>query len=211
MMVNTNKCATMRICSSNSDDFAPVSAYGAAISHVQSMKLLGVTIQSNLKWDTHIESMVTKANSRKYFILVLKRAGAQLADLLKSYCTFLRPVLEYAAPAWHPGITCHQSDLLERVQRQVLRTILPDSSYREALLVTGLQTLNERRDHLCLKFATDLLNSEFSGWLPPRRSDCHQRNLRSKNKLSVLTTRTKRFSMSPIAHLTRLLNSASEK
>ena len=65
------------------------------------MKLLGVTIQCNLKWDKQVEAMVAKANTRRYFITVLKSAGVQLRDLVRCYCTYIRPLLEYAAPVWH--------------------------------------------------------------------------------------------------------------
>ena len=36
------------------------------------------------------------------------------------------------AGVWHPGLTIQQSEVLEQVQRQVLRVLLPDSSYSEA-------------------------------------------------------------------------------
>ena len=85
------------------------------------MKLLGVVIQYNLKWDQRIDSMVAKANTRKYFITILKRSGVQFDDLVRCYFTFVRPLLEYAAPVWHPGLTIQQSDVLEQVHRQVLR------------------------------------------------------------------------------------------
>ena len=120
------------------------------------MKQLGVVIQYNLKWDQQIDSMVAKANTRKYFITILKRSGVQLGDLVRCYCTFVRPLLEYAAPVWHPGLIIQQSDVLEQVQRQVLRVLLPDSSYSKARHISGLPTLSERRTKLCLNFASGL-------------------------------------------------------
>jgi hypothetical protein len=208
MMINAVKCANLPISASTRHDpaLAPVTANGQAIPQVTSLKLLGVTIQNNLKWDTHVDNMISKANGRKYFILVLKRLGVELRDLTKCYCTFIRPLVEYAVPVWHSGLTVHQSDQLERVQKQTLHILLPDSSYREALLLTGLHTLEQRRIQLCRNFATGLLGSEFSCWLPPRRRECHKRNLRSNNKLSTLPCRTKRFSNSPIVFLAKLIH-----
>ena len=60
------------------------------------MKLFGVVIQLNLKWEQQIDSIVAKANTRKYFITTLKRSGVQFDDLVRCYCTFVRPLLEYA-------------------------------------------------------------------------------------------------------------------
>ena len=205
MVINGAKCSTIRIAVNNQDPI-PITVDNINIPHMPSMKLLGVTIQNNLKWEEQVKCMVSKANTRKYFISVLRHAGVQMSDLIKCYCTFIRPILEYASPVWHSGLTCHQSDMLERIQMQVLRTVLPDSSYREALIISGLLTLKERRQKLCLNFAQGLLESEFSCWLPPRRGACHQRDLRNNDKLSSLTARTKRFSASPIMNCVTLLN-----
>ena len=65
--------------------------------------------------------MVAEANTRRYLITIIKRSGVQLDDLVRCFCTFLRPLLKYAAPVWHPGLMSQQSDVLEQVQRQVLR------------------------------------------------------------------------------------------
>jgi len=209
MTVNTSKCATMLVCASDKQrpKFLPLSFGPDYIQQVSNMKLLGVTLQDNLKWDTHVLNMVGKANSRKYFILVLKRLGVGLSDLVKCYCVFVRPLLEYAVPVWHSGLTNQQSLSLERVQKQTLRILLPDATYRQACSITGLERLDVRRVELCRRFALNLLRSgSFSHWLPPRRRDCHQRHLRNSNKLSVLPSRTKRFTKSPVAFMTSLLN-----
>lgn len=207
MAINTAKCATMRIALAKDLTSTPLSIDDTEIPHVTSMKLLGVTIQSDLKWDQQVEVMITKASTRRYFISVLKRAGVKLQDLIKCYCTFIRPLLEYATPVWHPGLTREQSEDLEQIQRQCLRTLLPDVSYREALTITGLQRLEERREQLCMNFGKKLLNSnEFNHWLPSRRGQCHQRSLRNNNMLNPLPSRTRRFDRSPMAKIVKLLN-----
>ena len=167
MSINAAKCSTMRIAASNRPGFKPLLLKGGEIPHTNTMKLLGIIIQHSLKWDSHVEAVVMKANNRRYFITVLKRAGVKLEDLTRCYCTFIRPVLEYAAPVWHGGLTGQQSDLLEQVQRQCLRTLPPYASHREALQATGLQTLVEHRSQVCMNFAQSLLSSqEFACWLP---------------------------------------------
>ena len=174
MLINGAKCSTMHITDCNkAQDFINLTARGTEIiSHVTAMKLLGVVIQHNLKLDQQIDSMVTKANTRKYFITILKRSGVQLADLVRCYCTFVRPLLEYAAPVWHPGLAIQQSEVLEQVQRQVLRVLLPDSSYSKARHISGLPTLSERRTKLWLNLASGLTKStDFSNWLPQRREN----------------------------------------
>jgi hypothetical protein len=61
------------------------------------------------------------------------------------YCSFVRPILEYAAPAWKPS----KGDLsiLERIQRRA--TKIPretrDKPYEERLTSFDLQSIDDRR------------------------------------------------------------------
>ena len=99
---------------------------------------------------------------------MLKHAGVGQQHLVKPYCTLIRPALEYEVYTWHRGPAEFQADQIERVQKQVLHIILPDSSYRNALLATGLQILVERHIDLCGRFATHLMvDPELHTWLPP--------------------------------------------
>ena len=100
--------------------------------------------------------MITKAITKKYFLVTLKRAGTTTKHLIKFYVTFIRPDLEYTAPVWHPGITQALPDNTERVQRALLHIIFPELSYEHALSKTGLPTLHARRQQLCLRFARSL-------------------------------------------------------
>ena len=42
------------------------------IETVESAKLVGVTLQSNLKWDIHTDNILVKAEKRIYFLKQLK-------------------------------------------------------------------------------------------------------------------------------------------
>ena len=82
---------------------------------VSSLTLLGVTLHHSLKWDTHAEGIIVKANTRNYFLVTLKRAGTTREQLVKFYISFIRPGLEYATPVWHPGISQTLSNNIDRV------------------------------------------------------------------------------------------------
>jgi len=60
-------------------------------------KLLGVMIISSLKWDDHIDAIMTIAAKRLWFLKKLKRAGISVDDLagtlLPKRC---KAVLDYA-------------------------------------------------------------------------------------------------------------------
>ena len=72
MTLNITKCSTMRIAAGGRPNFIPLCVDETEVPHISTMKLLGVTIQCNLKWDKQVEAMVAKANTRRYVITVLK-------------------------------------------------------------------------------------------------------------------------------------------
>ena len=103
-----------------------------ALESVDAHKVLGVTIQSNLKWDLHINEVVAKASKRLHILRVRKRCGVPPADLLKVYFALIRSVLEYFCPVWHNALSVKLSDSIERVQKRALRIIFPALHYQEA-------------------------------------------------------------------------------
>ena len=64
-------------------------------------KYLGITLQSNLKWNKHINSITNKANQSLGF---LKRNLKIKSSDVKShaYKALVRPKLEYASAVWDP-------------------------------------------------------------------------------------------------------------
>ena len=66
------------------------------VEQVHSFKLLSVTIDDDLKWSTHVNTIFSKASSRLYFLKVLKRCSLSTSDF---YTSAVRPLLEYACPA----------------------------------------------------------------------------------------------------------------
>ena len=111
MMVNPRKGSTMLVTSSRSPRAAEVglTVNNTIIPKVETLKRVGVTIQSDLKWNYHAESIISKASSQKYLALKLKREEVGQQHLVKAYCTFIRLVLEYAVYVWHPGLANRSS------------------------------------------------------------------------------------------------------
>ena len=208
MILNVEKCAVMQ-CSVavKKPPALQIVANGKTVPSVSSLPFLGVTLTPSLKWDVHIDNVIRKSNSKRYFLVVLRRAGVSLKHLVQFYTTFIRPSLEYAAPVWHPGLPQNLSDGLEAVQRLCLKTILPELNYGRALETTGLHPLVQRREDLCLNFARIAHSSaDFKSWFPPPRQHCHSYHLRNSHTLSISRCRTDRLKSSPINYLSRLLN-----
>ena len=97
--LNESKCKELRISFAKSAaDFAPIVINAKAIEVVPTVKLLGLNISSDLRWNCHVAEISKKVASRLYFRKQLKRANIPTKDLLIFYRTCIRPVMEYACP-----------------------------------------------------------------------------------------------------------------
>ena len=68
---------------------------------------------------------------------------------------FIRSKLEQSASVWHSSLTKNNEIDLERVQKLALKVILKDKygDYKSALRKLNIESLFDRRELLCLKFA----------------------------------------------------------
>ena len=120
----------------------------------------------------------------------------------------LRPIIEYCAPVYHPMLTKDMTNRLEGLQRRALRIIYGfDKSHEELLVLTGLETLEERRVHACYSFASKMASSpKFQEWFPRTDTDAAGPNLRTKKLFVEEFARTDRLYHSPLFYMRRILN-----
>ena len=125
---------------------------------VRIFKLLGVLINSSLKWNDHVNFICficSEANSRLYFLKLLKRSGADIPDLLLYYNSVIVPVVEYCCPACHISLTKEQSHNLESIQKHAFSNIFGMSLrgiYSDFSIANNLDTLADRRELVCKRF-----------------------------------------------------------
>ena len=121
---------------------------------VEEMRLIGVIIQSDMKWTSNTESIIKRASNKLWVVRRLKALGSQTDDLVDMFVKQYMSILELAVPAWHGAITVVERQDIERVQKVGLHLILGDQyeNYGNALKLTNLETLEARRHKLCLKF-----------------------------------------------------------
>ena len=115
------------------------------LEHVFEEKDLGVTIDSELKFEEHMSAKVKKANS----IVGLIRRSFSFLDcaLFKTlFITFVRPHLEYAQAVWAPHLRKH-INMIENVQIRATKLVdgLGKLDYPERLKKLELPTLAYRR------------------------------------------------------------------
>ena len=83
-------------------------------------------------------------------------------DLITIYIMYIRSILEQSCQVWHSSLTFDNLTDLERVQKNALRIILKEDyiSYKNAFEQVSLESLVERREHLCLRFAKNVLKQK---------------------------------------------------
>ena len=151
MKLDAKNCK-MRICFLKDPiEFPHLKVDDQQLELVTSHKVLGLVIQINLKWNNHIESIVTKASKRLHILRVLRRRGVESNDLLNIYTALIRSLLEYCCVVWHHALPSYLSPELEHIQKRALKIIFPAFSYSEALQFSNLRTLDERRMNFVLK------------------------------------------------------------
>ena len=87
------------------------------------VKVLGVIIQDNLKWDRHVNEIIKKCNRKLYMLRCLRSHNLPVNDLLAIYKGYVRPVLDYCVPLFNGNLTKEQVNKLERIQKRVCRII----------------------------------------------------------------------------------------
>ena len=101
----------------------------------------------------------------------------------------------------------NKSDL-ERVQKTALKIILDSKykSYKQALNYLELDSLNDRREALCLSFARKSAKHPKFQHLFPKNNKLHNMKTRRPEKYKVTKALTERFKTSSIIYMQRLLN-----
>ena len=118
MRINTMKTKKIIIRFCRDPVFLPyIKIDGAAIKIVSQVKILGVTLSSDLSWNSHVDG------KRVFLIYQLKHAGIGQCDLVRIYVSVSRPVVEYACPAWHTNLPKYLSDNIELIQKRCMKTI----------------------------------------------------------------------------------------
>ena len=169
------------------------------IEHVSTYKILGVFIDSDLRWNSHVDYIYKKACRKLYSLRILRRAGVDQGSMLKVCTSSVRSLLEYAVSVWQT-ISGYLSDKIESIQKRALKIIFPSAdSYSDALELARVKTLAYRRDKICKDYMYKMkdLNHPLHPLLSIRLDNTCPYTLRHKSDQryfyrKVTTCRTKR-------------------
>ena len=119
MCFHPDKCNILSISQKQKPIQYTYKLHGHSLEKTDSTKYLGVTLQSNLKWDKHINNITSKANQTLNFLRRnLKVNSQKIKD--HAYKALVRPKLEYSSCIWDPSHT-NQIKQIEKVQRRAAR------------------------------------------------------------------------------------------
>ena len=143
MKLNFKKTKIMVFNPCKSLDFKPeISLDGKELEIVDEIRLLGLIIRSDMKWNANTLNMVKKASKRLWILRRLKQLGASTHALVDVYIRQVRCVLELAAPAWQGGISQAEKLDLQSVLKCAAHIILGNvyTSYSNALEILNLES-----------------------------------------------------------------------
>ena len=166
--VNVEKCCVMDIQTKRSISLAPISTNDDFLPAVKSLKLLGVTFTSDMKWNQHIDNILTKASKRVFILRNLKRAGCPSNLTARAYCAFIRSIILYAFPCF-----CNASSYLlsklERLEKRCFRIISSDFQ---------MKPLHDFSNSICAKLFQKVLSCDAHPLRELFTSNEDSRNLR---------------------------------
>jgi hypothetical protein len=138
MKLNISKCKELIIdFSKDKRIFPSLQIADNYINRVDSAGILGITLQSNMKWNVHVENIIKKASKRLYILRLLRRSNANNETLITVYCTVIRPILEYACRVWHVNIQNYLESSKTRIENNCTFTkLLRSSNYHEPYHLT---------------------------------------------------------------------------
>jgi hypothetical protein len=156
MSLNESKCKVMDI----SNAAALVHPYvinGKELPYVNTEKLLGVHIASDLKWNVQSEAVRAKSSKLLGFLSRNLNGCTHRVKRL-AYLTLIRPNITYGAPAWHPT-SVDNVNKLERVQKRAMRFIYGKNNVPHAG-VTNILPLRQQLLHIDLTFFKSCLSGK---------------------------------------------------
>lgn len=165
------------------------------LQHVDTVRDLGITLDSSLTFKQHYTDIIAKANRQLGFMFKISDEFRDPACLKALYCSLVRSTLEFGLVVWCP----YQSvwiARIESIQRKFVRYALRHlpwndplnlPPYEDRCRLLGLDTLEQRRAVGQAVFAAKVLLGEIDcpGILAELHIYAPGRTLRSRNFLDL--------------------------
>ncbi|KAK3548206.1 hypothetical protein QTP70_005171 [Hemibagrus guttatus] len=107
----------------NTPALPPLTIMNSTVPTVASFRFLGTTISQDLKWDTHIDATIKKAQQRLYFLRQLRKFNLPQELLIQFYSAVIESVLCTSITVWFGSATKSDIGRLQRMVRTAERII----------------------------------------------------------------------------------------
>ena len=163
--LSVNKCKIITFTKKRKIINYPYKLCGTTLTRTNNIRDLGITLDSKLHLDTHVENIINKAFKMYGFVVRSCEGFKSTFTYLYIYKALIRSQLEYLVPIWNP-LYQKYIDKIEMVQKKYLRCIhfkctKQRLSYDQLLVTYMLLDLQSRRKQLETMFLYDLCNDKY--------------------------------------------------
>ena len=133
------KCNMMQLTKKHNKSQASYTLEGTVLENVESIKYLGVSITSDLRWKSRIRNVCSNADRTLGF---LRRNLFSCPQDVKegAYKSMVRPILEYGSTVYDPHCNGLNNEL-ENVQKRAARCVTRNYSYETGSMTGILEEL----------------------------------------------------------------------
>ena len=210
MRVNSKKTQLLCISAAGRADISTfaTSPTDGTMHSSKSLKILRFHFGTRPNADAQVEHMKKKFYQRLWLLRHLVKNGLPEADIMAMYNCMIRPVLEFASPAFHSLLTVTQSGELEQLQSRAFKVVYGRKiSYRSALALWSIK-VGRSENNIGDNFAKKCLkNPRFTHWFPLSRETPYA--TRHKEKYLVKKSRTQRHQRNSLNYMRTRMNKAS--
>jgi len=164
---------------------------------LESVKDLGVIVDSRLMFTEHIDSMISRAKQRVY-LLFKSFTNRNVILMVFAFKVYILPILDYCSSIWSP-VKLGDIDRIESVQRAFTKRLkgLKLKSYNERLVSCNLPSLELRRLRndliLCYKIIHKIIALDFNDFFEFEVSKFNTRGHKFKLRLPKCNNNLRKF------------------
>jgi hypothetical protein len=140
LQINENKSQhlVVTVNPAGAKDFGPIEVNGKPIKRVETLKYLGLHLDSRLTMKAHVDKVTQRARGMLYQVRAeLQRNNCRSAINI-IYTSCIRPIMTYAISIYYPN-TVYLQNKLERVDKTAARMITNNYDYN----IHGAQLMND--------------------------------------------------------------------
>lgn len=162
------------------------------VEQVKCYKYLGLIIQEDLKWESHVEFVARRVTS---FCGVINRIGSKVKNtiLISIYYAHIHSILTYCLPIWGPTAPSFLLDWLQICQNNAIRSVFSKEYYSGTLhtdqLMTNKKILNIRN---CIELESSTLHYKITHNLikinDDFRRNANNHDYNTRNRLNAIAT-----------------------